>query len=202
MILPKYSQDSWTLGDDSYQYNAKYDGGGIAFAPFLLSYLNRTNRTFTTCLEVAAGLGFLGLSLLKNNIVSHLTLSDINQEVIDCVKHTPYINSDMLDNINGSYDIIIANLPYFSDKESYLSAGMNNKHLVDELIFLDSDWNLHKKLFDQAHAKLNDNGLLIIFGIKSELEKTKYFKDLIKSYKTVDIVNTWKDRQSIVLEKL
>lgn len=201
MKLPRRLNSHWQLGDNFFTYDQKYDGGGISFSPFLLSYIKQLQHPFASCIEVCAGLGFMGLSLLENSLIDNLTLSDINEDIISLVTHRPYIHSDLLDTVSGTFDLIIANLPYFASKEAFLNEGVQNKHIVDSKIYLDKDWNLHKKLFRQADLSLNKNGLLIFFGEKSQLVSTNYFEQYTKQYKTKDIVDTWINRKMIILEK-
>lgn len=201
MILPKRRDSHWELGDSRFPYDQRFDGGGIYFAPFLLSYIKKLGKPLHSCVEVCAGLGFMGLSLLENKLIDNLILSDINDSVIDMVLYKPYIKSDLLDSVEGVHDLIIANLPYFSTTESFLAAGLQNKHIVDSTIYLDTDWKLHKKLFEQSHGSLNPNGLLIFFGEKSQLESMNYFDMHTTQYEKIAVVDAWLSRQIVILRK-
>lgn len=196
MMLPRRSGSTWSLGDRQFNYEAKFDGGGLYFAPFLLRYLARHSLHFERAIEVCAGLGFLGLSILYNEFTDSLLLTDINPEVRALVDFEDYMLTNMLDNVQGPVDLIVGNLPYFPTSDSFRKVAKMID--VDEQIYLDPEWALHRIFFAQARNLISSKGLLIFFGHKDE----DVFNEVsVSGFKLRDIVPCWEGRQMIVLEK-
>ena len=194
MILPRRTGSTWSLGGKQFVYDERYDGGGLFFAPFLLRHLQRLGLHFERTIEVCAGLGFLGLSLLENELTENLLLTDINRDVRGLVDYEQYLLTDMLDGVEGPVDLIVGNLPYFPSREAFEKVAKNKD--VDPLIFLDEGFHLHDKFFVQSHRILDDGGFLIYFGHESV--------DLLipNGFKLYNVVQCWDDRRMIVMRKL
>ncbi len=76
-------------------------------------------------LDLCTGSGAIGISIYKSNNCNSLTMSDISKEALEVCK-TNLINnsvkattlkSDMFENINSRYDLIVSNPPYVSKTE-------------------------------------------------------------------------------------
>lgn len=76
-------------------------------------------------LDMAAGSGCIGLSLAKTWPGSEVVLADISEDALDLARLnaarlniTPkFIRSDLFEKITGTFDLIVANLPYIPSAE-------------------------------------------------------------------------------------
>jgi release factor glutamine methyltransferase len=78
-------------------------------------------------LDVGCGSGVIGLSLAAEKPNSHVTLVDISESALDLTRENAHklglgnvdiFRSDLLNEVTGSFDIIVANLPYVPQGEA------------------------------------------------------------------------------------
>ena len=130
------------------------------------------NENIKSILDICTGSGAVGISLAKfiKNVQVDLTdisidaLAIANKNAIaNCVsKKCSFIKSDMFDNLNKKYDIIVSNPPYIeTDVIKQLSKEVQNEPLIaldggkDGLYF-------YKKIANEAYKFLNSNGFLAL----------------------------------------
>jgi methylase of polypeptide subunit release factors len=152
-------------------YSDINNGGGLYFKNDFLNSVKKVfgNKKFDRVLEWCSGPGFLGYSLLANNICQNLTLSDIHISALQEAHDTAILNniadrvkiyhSDVWDNVPDfeTFDLIIANPPWYSSQNYW-----NERLPFESRIYLDTDWMLHKKFFKKAKDHLNDNGSILL----------------------------------------
>lgn len=76
-------------------------------------------------LDMATGSGCIGLSLAKAWPLSAVTLADISEDALDLARlnasrlsaNVKLLRSDLFEKITGSFDVIVANLPYIPSAE-------------------------------------------------------------------------------------
>ncbi|MGV3660089.1 MAG: peptide chain release factor N(5)-glutamine methyltransferase [Prosthecobacter sp.] len=76
-------------------------------------------------LDMATGSGCIGLSLAKAWPQSEVVLADISEDALDLARmnasrlklNTKFTRSDLFEKITGSFDVIVANLPYIPTAE-------------------------------------------------------------------------------------
>ncbi|MFL2801015.1 MAG: peptide chain release factor N(5)-glutamine methyltransferase [Paracoccaceae bacterium] len=125
-------------------------------------------------LDLGCGSGCIGLSLYHENPKINLFLSDFSDKALIVAKKNALelkaeckmIHSNLFSNINGKFDLIVANLPYV-EKESFL-------HLQREIILYEPHEALYggvygldiiKILLSDVGRHLNKNGMFVIeFG--------------------------------------
>jgi release factor glutamine methyltransferase len=78
-------------------------------------------------LDVGCGSGVIGLSLAAGKPDSHVTLVDISEAALELTRenaeklglgHVDIFQSNLLDQVTGSFDLIVANLPYVPEGEA------------------------------------------------------------------------------------
>ena len=121
-------------------------------------------------LDICTGSGAIGISIVKNVKNAILTVSDISDKALDIAEmnaknnellnRIDFVKSDMFENINNKFDIIVSNPPYIETNViSTLSKQVQNEpHLAldggkDGLDF-------YRILANQAKEYLKPNGYL------------------------------------------
>ena len=143
------------------------NGGGQLFYKQLTLLVN--NLKFNNALEMWAGPGFIGYSLLHLNIVDRITFSDINSDAMDLCRKTARLNnldntsfiiSDLFDNFTDQkFDLIIGNPPHYH----------NNNYRLERLYrgdvslrAIDNQFSSHKRFFNTVGQHLSDDGIILL----------------------------------------
>lgn len=125
------------------------------------------DRTFEKCYEWCSGPATLGFGILANNLCKSLCLADIYEPSVNAIKET--IITNHLSNVsvyqghnldalpfNEQFDLIISNPPHFANP-------VYQYNFLDERLYVDQDWNLHKEFFANIKKHLLDNAKIILF---------------------------------------
>lgn len=161
-------------------YLENLHGGGLSFGQdYVLEVEKRYKKLGTIC-EFCSGPGFIGFSLLANNLCDKLVLIDINPKAIDVCKKTIQYNkledkvklilSDALKNVpeGEQWDLVVSNPPHF-DGDDEASA---------DIISVDKSWALHKNFYSNIHKYLNQEGE-VLFQENFQGSAADIFKNLI-----------------------
>lgn len=140
-------------------------------------------------LDLCCGTGAIALSLKNKLEDSFITCSDISEEAINLSRKNAHnlnkeievIQSDLFENIEQKYDVIISNPPYIGEDEEIESVVLNHEpHLA--LFAKENGLEFYIKILKDARNYLNDK-YLIAFEIGAEqkesvfLLKEKYFPE-------------------------
>ena len=121
-------------------------------------------------LDMATGSGCIGLSLAKAWPTSEVILADISEDALDLARLnasrlgiTPqFIRSDLFEKITGSFDLIVANLPYIPTAEiQTLSPEVKR----DPVLALDGGpdgLRIVERFLTDALPHLNSNALIAL----------------------------------------
>ena len=121
-------------------------------------------------LDICTGSGCIGISVENAVPKAKITMSDISKKAIEIAKKNAkennvlekikFIESDMFENIEGKFDIIVSNPPYIeTDVINTLSREVQNEPIIalnggkDGLVF-------YRKLINEASKYLNNDGYL------------------------------------------
>lgn len=160
----------------------------------IVDYIIKSAMKKDRILDIGTGTGAIALSLGKNIVNSLVTGSDIedkalslareNKEITN-ISNVEFIKSDLFENIDGKFDLIISNPPYINkedydklEKELYFEPKSALYGGEDGLLF-------YKKIIRKAPDYLNDQGHLIFeIGydqkeILNKLLKGQGFKSII-----------------------
>ena len=160
----------------------------------IVDYIIKSAMKKDRILDVGTGTGAIALSLGKHIVKSLVTGSDIedkalslareNKEITN-ISNVEFIKSDLFENIDGKFDLIISNPPYINkedydklEKELYFEPKSALYGGEDGLLF-------YKKIIRKAPDYLNDQGHLIFeIGydqkeILNKLLKEQGFKSII-----------------------
>ncbi|MCK5867144.1 MAG: peptide chain release factor N(5)-glutamine methyltransferase [Mycoplasmataceae bacterium] len=140
-----------------------------------LKYLSKESRALDLC----TGSGFIGLTI-KDEKDCDVVLSDISDEAIIQSKENAKLNnldveiikSDMFENIEGKFDLIISNPPYIPN---YIVLG---KEVLDfepaNALFAGRDGNdFYKVIFKNLDKYLADDGTLVLEISEDNVEYIK-----------------------------
>lgn len=155
-------------------------------------------------LDVGTGSGAIGITLALEQTNWSVTLLDISQDALNVARlnalqlgaQVTVIQSDVLDDVTQSFDVIVSNPPYISELEKSLmdeSVLRYEPHLA--LFARQNGLAIYDKLLQQAQCRLADNGLIVLeIGFQQSAAVTqlakRYFpkKDVqtIKDYSGLD----------------
>ena len=160
-------------------------------------------------IDLGTGSGCIALSLKNNLPLSSVTGVDISLDALDVANHNKeklnidvnFVHSDMLDNINDKYDVIISNPPYLSKENSYVEDIVNNNEPSIALYADNNGLYYYEKILSTCSKNLKDK-YIIAFEMdehEGEMIKSlalKYLGDSID----VDIVKAYNgcDRFAII----
>ncbi len=136
-------------------------------------------------LDLCTGSGAIGISL-KKELNCDVTISDISKLALavankNCKENNVNINiieSDLLDNINDKYDLIISNPPYINKKMKIMpSVYKYEPHLA---LFADEEGiYYYRKIFEQIKKNIKEK-FILAFEIGYEQKDT--LNSLAKNY--------------------
>ena len=143
-------------------------------------------------LDLCTGSGIIGICLKKNLQNVKVYVSDISEDALDVAKKNSiqnnveisFIKSDLFDEINEKFDIIVSNPPYI---ESNAIEGLSNEVKNEPKIALDGGkdgLDFYRKIIKEAPNFLNKIGVLALeigYNQKDAVEK------MLKTYKYKNI---------------
>jgi release factor glutamine methyltransferase len=135
--------------------------------------------------DVGTGNGAITITLALELPHSEITATDISEKALAIAKqnartigtsNVKFMNSDLLNNVAGKFDIIVANLPYVDPTWEISPEAGFEPSLA--LFADDNGTKLIKKLIDQVPNYLEKNGLLILeLDPRSTNDVTEYAKN-------------------------
>jgi len=149
----------------------------------------------TKVLDLCTGSGAIGISIAKSIENAEVTMSDISDKALEIVKKNAssnevidkcnFVLSDMFENIQDKYDVIVSNPPYIKteviktlDKEVQNEPNLALDGGEDGLIF-------YKIIAENAYKYLNEEGILALeigYDQKDEvvrlLQETEKYTDI------------------------
>ena len=131
-----------------------------------INYAKKYFSNKINILDIGTGSGAIAISL-KKHLDSNVTASDISAKALEIAKENAinnnakitFIKSDIFENINGKFDIIISNPPYIAYDEEIEDIVKNNEpHIA--LYAKDNGLYFYKKIINQAKKYLNKKSIL------------------------------------------
>ncbi len=137
-----------------------------------LNYIDKlfSNKNLTV-IDLGCGSGCIGITLKKKIPSLNVTLLDISKEALEIAKQNAnqlntevtFIENDMLENIDGKFDIIISNPPYIKENEEIEEIVKNNEPHIALYAGLDG-LDYYRKILKEAPNHVNEK-FLIAFEI-------------------------------------
>ena len=175
----------------------------------LVEYIEKNINKNAKILDLCTGSGCIAISLNKigfNNVFA----SDISSKALKVAKknnkqlktNVKFIKSDLFDNINDKFDVIVSNPPYIDDNEiDKLSVEVKNFDPILALNGGENGLDIYEKIINKLNYYLNKNGTIIFeIGYNQgkdvcEMLKNKGYETfVIKDYSNLDRVVVGKGR--------
>lgn len=146
-------------------------------------------------LDLCTGSGCIAITL-KKEISCIVTASDVSSKALEVAKknalkndtNIEFIESDLFENINNKFDVIISNPPYISYDEEIDKLVYNNEpHLA--LFALNEGLYFYEQILKERKNYLNDN-FIMAFEIGYE-----------QGDKLISLVNLYFDNVNVTVEK-
>ena len=131
-----------------------------------IDYINEYFNKKVKILDIGTGSGVIAITLAKK-LNSSVSASDISKEALLVAKENAknngvdinFIHSNLFDNINDKYDVIISNPPYISyDEEIEEKVKNNEPHLA--LYAKNKGLYFYEEILKQARNYLNEKNIL------------------------------------------
>ena len=158
----------------------------------VIEYINDNFSKKVDILDIGTGSGCIAITL-KKNLNCNVSAIDISDSAIDVAKNNAKINnvdinifkSDILNNVDGKYDVIVSNPPYISYDEEIMDIVKNNE--PHNALYADNNGlYYYEEILKNCKKNLNDK-FIIAFEIGST--QAKKIKEYANNY--LDNINVY-----------
>ena len=137
----------------------------------VVEYVKATKKHNLKILDLCTGSGIIAITLKKelDQFSIDVVASDISQEAIKVAKENAqfhdatikFIQSDIFDNIDDKFDVIVSNPPYIDRKDKVTMQDNVLKYDPHLALFAEEEgMYFYRKIIEQANNYLNDNGVI------------------------------------------
>lgn len=184
-------------------YSPECDGGGTTYSQDYVNVIRQRypNRQFIKCYEWCSGPGFIGYSILDNDICKSLCLTDIYDPALSWAEETrnyPSNNCRDLVSIyllkdlallpqNEMFDLVVSNPPHAC---CYSSSILNNNL---NRIVTDLNWEAHENFYRNIKRHLLPDGVIILLENNAG-SRVEDFVPMIEK-NNLRIVDTWRSTE-------
>ena len=137
----------------------------------VIEYVNASNKNKFKILDLCTGSGIIAITLKKEleQVSVDIIASDISKEAIEVAKENSqshdatikFIKSDIFNNIDDKFDIIVSNPPYIDRKDEVTMQDNVLKYDPHLALFAEEEgMYFYRKIIEQANDYLNENGVI------------------------------------------
>ena len=137
----------------------------------VIEYINTSNKNKFKILDLCTGSGIIAITLKKelDQVSVDVIASDISKEAIEVAKENSqshdatikFIKSDIFNNIDDKFDIIVSNPPYIDRKDKVTMQDNVLKYDPHLALFAEEEgMYFYRKIIEQANDYLNENGVI------------------------------------------
>ena len=137
----------------------------------VIEYVKASNKNKFKILDLCTGSGIIAITLKKelSQFSIDVVASDISEEAIEVAKENAqshdatikFIKSDIFNNIDNKFDIIVSNPPYIDRKDEVTMQDNVLKYDPHLALFAEEEgMYFYRKIIEQANDYLNENGVM------------------------------------------
>ena len=137
----------------------------------VIEYVKTTNKNNLKILDLCTGSGIIAITLKKEleQVSVDIIASDISEEAIEVAKENAqnhnadirFIQSDIFNNIDDKFDIIVSNPPYIDRKDEVTMQDNVLKYDPHLALFAEEEgMYFYRKIIEQANDYLDENGVI------------------------------------------
>lgn len=137
----------------------------------VIEYVKANNKNNLKILDLCTGSGIIAITLKKelDEILIDVVASDISEEAIEVAKENAqyhdtdvrFIQSDIFNNIDDKFDIIVSNPPYIDRKDEVTMKENVLKYDPHLALFAEEEgMYFYRKIIEQAKDYLKENGVM------------------------------------------
>lgn len=178
----------------------------------VIEYVKTTKKDSVKILDLCTGSGIIAITLKKELEVKSVELiaSDISEEALEVAKENAelnnadikFIQSDIFNNIDEKFDIIVSNPPYI-DRKDEITIKTNvlsyDPHLA--LFAEEEGMYFYRKILEEAKNYLNDSGVIFFEIGHDQREKITKLADINDYHAEVYKDLNGRDRMAFLAKK-
>ena len=137
----------------------------------VVEYVKATKKNNLKILDLCTGSGIIAITLKKEleQVLVDVIASDISEEAIEVAKENAqshdatikFVKSDIFNNIDDKFDIIVSNPPYIDRKDEVTMKDNVLKYDPHLALFAEEEgMYFYRKIIEQANDYLNENGVI------------------------------------------
>ena len=137
----------------------------------VIEYVKASNKNKFKILDLCTGSGIIAITLKKelDQVLVDVIASDISEEAIEVAKENAqshnatikFIKSDIFNDIDDKFDIIVSNPPYIDHKDEVTMQDNVLKYDPHLALFAEEEgMYFYRKIIEQAKDYLNENGVM------------------------------------------
>ena len=137
----------------------------------VIEYVKKTNKNNLKILDLCTGSGIIAITIKKEleQVSVDVIASDISEEAIEVAKENArfheatikFIKSDIFNNIDDKFDIIVSNPPYIDRKDEVTMLDNVLKYDPHLALFAEEEgMYFYRKIIEQAKDYLKENGVM------------------------------------------
>ena len=137
----------------------------------VIEYVNASNKNKFKILDLCTGSGIIAITLKKEleQVSVDIIASDTSEEALEVAKENSqshdatikFIKSDIFNNIDDKFDIIVSNPPYIDRKDEVTMQDNVLNYDPHLALFAEEEgMYFYRKIIEQANDYLNENGVI------------------------------------------
>ena len=137
----------------------------------VVEYVKATKKNNLKILDLCTGSGIIAITLKKEleQVLVDVIASDISEEAIEVAKENAqshdatikFVKSDIFNNIDDKFDIIVSNPPYIDRKDEVTMKDNVLKYDPHLALFAEEEgMYFYRKIIELANDYLNENGVI------------------------------------------